>query len=550
MWLPLLILSITGWILTIILRKRSQPSSGWYGGRKREKSPRLETGAIIAGIVSFGLTIVFMWTSRPWWHWMWFGFYRILPFWILTVAIIIVAAVIATLTKKTTVWKVAGISWLVLLAILSLFGRPIVLMDLYAEATESLTIVKTLPITTEVRYLPLEVARYYAETRFPDPEISLGEFEPIMKDGKLVWIASRMPGSFIRSLKYKTDGVAVVYPDGSVRMHHTSRQLGLEEGLEKVPGTFTYGEGMRVVDNIRWKLRESRYWVDYCEIFYLFDGETPVAVAPYIAYRMSFPVMVPYWAGVATVYPDGTIIHYAPEEAQNLDFVQGQRIYPEKLARRYVDSWRYHQGISNAWFTHRGQIDIPKLAYSQNQMPYLLPTIDGAKWTVVAEPWGEAYGIFKIFFIDAITGKIELYEIPPDTNDILIGPNRAWEYVKSAYPLYGWLEISGTTTSGSIKLLEPRPIITEDTIYWMMSVTTKDHAFAPDRPSTMLVDARIGKVYEFSSEEEVRKFLAGEPVMADPEPLPPDVPQLLEEAKELLKQLEQTVKELEELLKP
>jgi hypothetical protein len=338
-------------------------------------------------------------------------------------------------------------------------------------------------------------------------------------------------------------------------MNYTSRQLGLgQQGREEVPGTFAYGEGMRITDNIYWKLRMSKYWVEYCEIFYLFDGDTPLAVVPYIGYRMSFPVMVPYWAGVATVHPDGTITHYTPEEAQQLDFVQGQRIYPERLAKRYTVAWAYHQGISNAWFTHRDQVEIPKLAYSENQMPYLLPTDEGTKWVTVAEPHGgKTHGIFKIFFIDSLTGDIEPYEISPEsqgteTQDILVGPNRAWEYVKSAYPLYNWME----GAEGAIKLLEPRPIITEDTFYWMMSVTIREHAFAPERPSTMLVDARTAEVYEFSSEEEIKNFLAGEPVVPDPEPVPPeempDFLKLLELLKELDEYLPGVIEEIEELL--
>ncbi|HUW71760.1 MAG TPA: hypothetical protein VMV66_00995 [Candidatus Humimicrobiaceae bacterium] len=559
MWLTLLILFIVGGIVTIKLVRRSRREyDRWYHRKVvKEGNPKLASVAFLTGIISFGLFVAFLVVARPLGHWLWFGIYRTLPFLILTVAIIIAGVVAYILTRKTAVWKIVAISWAVLLVVLSIFGVSIVKTKLCAETEERMTIIETLPLTTEIRYLPMEIAQYYAEVRIPDPEISLGELQPILKDGELVWIAARRPDGFIRSLKYKTDGVAIIYSDGSVGMNYTSRQLGLgQQNREEVPGTFTYGEGMRVEDDIYWQLRKSKYWVEYCEVFYLFDDDTPLAVVPYIGYRMSFPVMVPYWAGVATVHPDGTITHYTPEEAQQLDFVQGQRIYPERLARRYTVSWAYHQGISNAWFTHRDQIDIPELAYSKNQMPYLLPTDEGTKWVTVAEPHGEAtHGIFKVFFIDAVTGEIELYEIPPATQDILVGPNRAWEYVKAAYPLYNWMEEgrTGEGPTGAIKLLEPRPIITKDTIYWMMSVTTREHAFAPERPSTMLVDARTTKVYEFSSEEEIERFLAGEPVVPEPEPVPseetPDLLKLLELLKELEKWLPGAIEEVEGLLK-
>lgn len=550
MWWILLLLSIAGWIVTIVLALKSRPQQEYFGKITREANPKLARRAVWTGIISFALVVAFIWVSRPWWHWMWFGFFRTSPFWILTGVIVFVGAVTYALKRTTKVWMAVGISWLVLLTVLSILGGPIVKTKLCVEATEKMTIIETLPLTTEIRYLPMEVAQYYAEVRIPDPEISLGEFQPILEDGKLVWVAARIPDGLIRRYKYGTDGLAMVYSDGSVKMHYTSRQLGLEKLREKVPGSFTYGEGMLVEDNLYWQLRKSKYWVEYCEVFYLFDGEIPMAVVPYIGYRMSFPVMIPYWAGVATVYPDGTITHYTPEEAQQLEFIQGQRIYPERLAKRYTVSWAYHQGISNAWFTHRDQIEVPELAYSRNQMPYLLPTDEGTKWVTVAEPHGgSTHGIFKIFFIDAITGKIELYEIPLEKEDILVGPNRAWEYVKAAYPLYNWMEEGGTGEgpTGTIKLLEPRPIITEDTLYWMMSVTTREHAFAPERPSTMLVDARTTKVYEFSSEEEIKSFLAGEPVVVpDPGTLPPeetpDVLQLLEQIKELIKELEEVLK--------
>jgi hypothetical protein len=187
-------------------------------------------------------------------------------------------------------------------------------------------------------------------------------------------------------------------------------------------------------------------------------------------------------------------------------------------------------------FTHKDQIEIPNIDYSSNEMPYFLPTEDGPKWVVTAEPAGSSFGVSKIFIIDAQSGKIEIFEasVWVEREDSegeyekkieLIGPNRAWEYAKAAFPMYDW-HTEGSS-GGNIKLLEPRPIVNDGNFYWMMTVATTQYAFAPGKPSTVLVNAQTTETISFTSELELRTFLAGG-VIEPTEPTDGDITQLYE----------------------
>ncbi len=141
-------------------------------------------------------------------------------------------------------------------------------------------------------------------------------------------------------------------------------------------------------------------------------------------------------------------------------------------------------------------------------MPYLLPTEDGLQWVVVAEPASESFAIHSIFFVDAVTGELEVYRVPLDTN--LIGPDRGWEYVKAAFPSYDWVASDTQAGStGNIQLIEPRPVINKGVLYWMITIATKDYAFATDKPSTVLVNSETTEVTSFFSEQGLVEFLYG-----------------------------------------
>jgi len=544
---------------------------------KAEKERKDKIVSLLAGICWLGFGGMFMWITRPWWHWLWFDIiYMNLTFWIFTVLISGALGLLWWIRRisyqkkdrkealkkekekvkksrkfifewkygyryreRTSFWYIViGINlWIALIIILSLLGSPITKVKIYREIASEVRQVTELPETTKVRYLPLEIALRYGENKVQESEIKLGDIDPIIFEDKFSWVAARVPNGLWRSFSYRADGFALIESDGSVKM---------------IRQQMKYGEGMYVTDNIIWKLRERKYWIEIPEIYYLLNGEEIIGIAPYLSYRFEFPVRVPRWGGVFVFHSDGRIEDFTPKQAQQLSYVQRQRIYPEKLARLYVESWTYKNGIRNAWFTHRDQIQIPKINYSSNQMPFLIPTSEGPKWMVAAEPWGRAYGIFKIFFVEANTGKIQLYELSKES--ALIGPNRVWDYVKPAFPMYDWYRETSKGSTGNILAIEPRPVIKQKKLYWMASLTNLQYGGVS---ATLLVDAQNPtNILSFKTERDLDEFLSGAKYITPEDmvptvgkPISPDITQRFQKIKQLQQQLQREIEDLERMLK-
>lgn len=565
MWMVWLILSLIwfGIFVWSLIRR---------GEDRKRRSAVLLTGLSL--VVWLGFGGLFMWVTRPWWHWLWFNVFYMCPgFWIITIAMILVLSGIWLLMRNSanrrekerherekeraqnrgfyyrereSKFRGSGYSplpfvitgvvlWAILIISLSVSASAITKTKIYHQVESEINQLDVLPETTKARYLPLEVALRYGENKVQESEVKLGDIDPIIfEDGEFSWVIARMPNGFWRSFSYNADGFALVRSDGNVQM--ISQQM-------------KYGEGMYINDNISWKLRERRYWVNVPEIYYLLDGEEVIGIAPYLKYRFQFPVMVPYWGGVFVFHADGRIEDFTPEEAQQLSYVQGQRVFPETLARLQVESWGYKHGIWNAWFTHRDQLKIPGIQHSSNQMPFLLPTSEGPKWMVACEPYGQAFGVFKVFFIDAHTGEIELYEVPKDTS--WVGPNAIWDYIKTAFPTYNWYRESGDKSSGNIIAIEPRPVIKQQKLYWMASVTNTQYGGVSE---TVLVDSHTPtNILSFKTKGELDNFLTG---AGGPPPEEPTVPsdnisskmaQLIAQMDQLLQQLHKLQQQLQEM---
>jgi len=460
------------------------------------------TATAILVVTNLASGIAFMVLAKPWWHWIWFNIFYMNPtVWIFFGIFLLIFTLVLILGLKLK-WDEGAIGsigvflffcWIISIIVVSCLSGVVTKSFVYDRIHLQATTVSNLSDTTKIRYLPMEVAEYYGENRMQEPGIQLGDFDAIMYNGELTWVAPREQSGFIRMYTQKNDGVALINSDGS---------------MTTINARMEYGENMEIFDNINWLLTNHNYWVDYPEIYYLFDGNTPVAVAPYITYKYRFPVMTPYWGGVCVVYPDGHLVDYTPAEAQNIAFLANERIFPEKLARIYAESYAYVHGIWNTLTSHTDQIRIPILDYSDNQMPYLMPTEDGLQWVLVAEPASASYAIHSIFSIDAVTGELSVYRVPLDTN--LLGPDRAWEYVKADFPSYDWVSSdNNNTNTGNIQLIEPRLVINKGELYWMITITTKDYAFSSDKPSTVLVNSRTTEVTSFFSEQELVDFLYG-----------------------------------------
>lgn len=445
-------------------------------------------GDLILGsfVTSVLLTVAGLFLLGPWIQpFMFHVFFNAIGWWLIVALILAVASLAGFAARSAGIglalFGVGFVSWNII--VWGIFGdawtKQTVYDSLRYEQLESL------PDTTALRYLPLEVAYRYGDNRLQDPGIGLGDAEPIVVGDEVQWLLPRVPKGFWNAWLRNADGFAIVDNSGNVSM---------------VRETMKYGEGMLGADHILWKLREQRYFSNISEIYYVHGprGEA-VAVAPYLSYRFQFPVMVPYWGGVFLVYGSGRIEDLTPEQAMRHPLLESVRIFPEKLARLYVEAYAYKRGIMNALFEHKDQIEIPSVRSVDrlygNEMPFLLPTALGQKWFVAAVPWG-AEGIYRIFFVDAMDGRVEFFELPQDS--ALIGPKRAQGYIRGAYPYFDW---------NTMRILEPRPVLRSETLYWMFTITPSDFSGVAD---TVLVNARTSAVMSFGADKnELLAFVRG-----------------------------------------
>ncbi|TDA69899.1 MAG: hypothetical protein D9V47_03645 [Clostridia bacterium] len=230
-------------------------------------------------------------------------------------------------------------------------------------------------------------------------------------------------------------------------------------------------------------------------------------MVPAISYSFHFgygvPYSVPHFAGVFLVQADGSMVFLTPGEAAAHPLLSGNRLFPEGLARTYVNAYQYHLGVANKLFMHQDQIQIQDVELEDeemesevNQQPFLMQTAEGLKWFVSAEPYGESHGIFKIFLVDSVTGAIDLYELPGA--ETLTGPVRAMDYVRRANPVVDWSRFN---------LVEPLPFVRDNTLHWKVAVIPKDAAGIAYQA---FVDSRNNNVFAAETDAEVSAFVRGE----------------------------------------
>jgi len=465
------------------------------------------------GVSSFILLLVILailYYFRPWFHGLVIGFYTH-PLMVFFLIFLIIGAIFYT--QKNLTFGSFFI-FLAAISLLTLFFHDVIL-ERYIVTENEYNIIEELPDSTELRILPKAVAHRYLEDSLQKSREKIGGLDIVNIDGKPVWTAPRIPDGFILYLTQKVNGLMIADITKSDRSTKIETQ------------TLEVGEGIGIFDNIYWQLFKKRYFINIDEIYYIIHEGRIKTIAPIIAYRFKFPVMIPYFEGVFVVDPDGTIQFYTPEETRLAKLFENNWVYPESLARLYVDAYKYHLGIINTWFLHEDQIEISDVYGQQNRQPFLMPTVDGLKWIIATEPWGESYGVFKIFLVDALTGKIELIEM--DEEETLTGPVRVISYVKKKFPIIDWATAS---------VIEPRPYVIDGKLYWELSITPWDFAGIS---YTVFVNSANNKVFAFENDQGAHAFVKGEAIV--------EVNITKEETvKDKIKQIEDLLKELKEIV--
>jgi len=347
-----------------------------------------------------------------------------------------------------------------------------------------------------VRIIPMKVANRYAKDacQFPQhrpknpPDI-------VMIHGKPYWGYILVPNGWVNYYNIKAVGLTFV------DMTTTEKNVT----VKKV--SFKYAPDQGVEDDIYWQIFKRNYWIE-CErampVYSEISDQCYLAV-PYISYKteFTFPIWykVPTWGGVFLIDAKGNIEDLSPEEARESPILKGQKIFPEKLVLEYIESQKFWKAkdswwdaITNVWFSHEQEIEITDVSGQGNKQPFLLKTEKGFKWTVSAEPWGEAYGIYRIYLVDARNENVAI-EVKKYSGGEEIGPVKACDYVRKSNPLVDWSLFSA---------VEPIPITPGGKLFWEVRVVPEDGSGIS---YVAFVDPRTCMVYNFKEDKDIIAFM-------------------------------------------
>jgi hypothetical protein len=283
------------------------------------------------------------------------------------------------------------------------------------------------------------------------------------------------------------------------------------------------GENIGITDNISWRIYKEDMFCDIADVYYQDD----LIIVSVIKYKFKLIGRYPYFGGVYTIDYDGNVTHYSPEEAAEQPW--GNRVYPESLARKQVEVVNTKNGLLNMWVYHEEMLEIQDVYSGGNRQPFMLDTEQGLVWMTAVEPRGKSYGLYKLFFQDAITGDIYTYSM---SGDSLTGPRYSVDYVKKTFPNFDW---------DSFYISEPRPIIHDKTLYWLVSVV---HADSAGVTKQCVVNAKTSDVIAFDDDQQVKAFFEGE---GPAPPTPPD-DQTIEQIRQKIDEVETLLDELKSLL--
>ncbi len=306
-----------------------------------------------------------------------------------------------------------------------------------------------------VRIVPKVVGDKYAMDALQFPRYTLSRGSIVFINRTPYWGYGLIPEGLVNSFILKDMGA--IYVD----MSAFGKRTVIKEQSFKV------GVGMYITDNYLWQIYDRIYTVDCGNPYFVpHKGNLYIAV-PLVGYELHFrfPTFytVPKWDGIALIAPNGSITILSPKQAENCEVLKGQKLFPPELTRMYVDSFNYIHGILNVLLYHKDQFEIADVPGQENSQPFLVATRQGLKWIAACEPYGQSYGIFRIYVVDARNGSIQLYQ--PSSTRALIGPARAVDYVKQAMPRVDWQ---------TMRAVEPIPVIVNKTLYWQVRIIPSD----------------------------------------------------------------------------
>ncbi len=439
-------------------------------------------------ILGGAIALVVLWFVRPWWHGLAMFLWTAPLVWLPPVVLLAIGAHLLRRSRRgwTTLedlrtgvrppmWLIAFpiAAFLVFIVAASLQGPLVGRAIVNATTYES---IDGLPAGGRVRLVPREVAEQNASSAFNSPTETLTGFRIVNTEDGLRWTALRSPQGLFRVFNRKSQGLVELDAEQTAR------------SLRQVDAELTYAPGLRITDNLTWRLLKRRFLIRLEDPVGIETPDGPRIMVPYIEHK-GWLIRRPVIGGVFVVAPDGSIEDLEPEEAaRRPELAITGRIFSDTHARRIQDAYRYKGGIWNAWFVHEDQTQITDTEV--NRQPYLIDFAGGLgpQWVSVAEPYGRAFAASAILLTDATTGRTRIWRVPRRTS--LSGNRRAIQAVR-AVSIPGVDFGDGSPGSGNFRVVEPRPVFVRNRLVYLLSIIPNS---ANAVSKTVAVDAETNKL--------------------------------------------------------
>lgn len=437
---------------------------------------------------------------RPWLHGVIFLIYTTPTLWVFAAALIVVGGYLGM--RGNAVGSMQILTGLTVLLIASFFVASVTtgfyaaedLSDqMMQEATPTDNLSETNP--QQPRVVPFNVAANYASNTLDRPQYqAMGPDVTFINDTPY-WSFALAPDGFRNHFALQQRGTVLV----------DMTQQNAE--VRTIDDKMAAGIGTAWYNNYNWRvLKNGEYLANYEDPFVVPHENDSYIAVPYTQPEFNVrltpiptPYTVPKWGGVALVAPNGSVSDLSPQEALDHPVLQDQKIHPFQLTKKKVEATRYRNGIMNTLpvvGAHADEIEVAPTPGEGNDQPYLMPTQDGVKYVVAAEPYGNAQGLKEIWEVDGRTGEPAVYESPD--GESLFGPRKAANYVRQAARTTDWNRFTPA---------EPLPTVVDGQLYWMVRVVPND---GTGISYVAFVNAESSNVREVSSTPAISSFLAGE----------------------------------------
>ena len=368
------------------------------------------------------------------------------------------------------------------------FVKTNVAQDVSNSAME----LETLPESSidNSRIMPRAVAENLASNSLQYPQYSMSNGDITFLNGTPHWSWSLSPSGGAGRNKFALKQTGAVFINQST----INKDMSVidDKNME-------IGNGMAVTDNVYWQLKKDDYWVSYQDSFVVPHEDEMYIAVPYIEHEHNFrfPAFysTPEFGGVKLVSEDGNIEDLTPEEALENEVLEGQNIYPYDLARFEVASMGFEKGIYNAYLVNEDQIQVPKVPGQGNTQPYTVPTEDGIKYFVSAEPVGSGTNsVTEVWVIDARTGE----KTYVDFSETFRGARKSVQTVTDTQTV----KRMGQGVEG----VEPIPMVIDGKLYWNIKVVPSSSS---QINYVVFYDPKTDNDITFlNKESEIRRFMS------------------------------------------